>query len=369
MESFWQPWLFSNAAIALVIAVMAWLTHRVFERPAVAHFAWILVLVKLLTPPLQTIPLVVAISTPTWHERFTLATERPASTASSITLIALCIWVLGSVLMFVWILIGTRRVSRLLDYRGRYDHDATQLLAKVDVSATSVKGMVPQVWLVDAIISPMLYCPLRWNISSSAKIVFPKTLWQSLDESSRCVLLRHELAHWYRRDWLVRFLEMFAMVCLWWHPLVWIAKRQIENCEERCCDIAAVASTPKLRRTYAEAIMHTLDFLCKPLERDRSEVRTRPLASGVGRFPTMENRLRQIMKPSRQESLIDLSKCRIGYGRGIGLLLIVVLISPSLTWRFMRSPPFEDVNPAVLNASSEVDLDISPRFQSRQRTP
>lgn len=67
----------------------------------------------------------------------------------------------------------------------------------------------------------------------------------------------------------------------WWHPLVWVARWQIESHEERCCDQAATLDRPNQRRVYAETILRTLDFLCEPLERDRSELRARPMASGL----------------------------------------------------------------------------------------
>lgn len=43
--------LAGNTAVALAIALVAWGAGRA-GRPALAHAAWLLVLVKLLTPPL-----------------------------------------------------------------------------------------------------------------------------------------------------------------------------------------------------------------------------------------------------------------------------------------------------------------------------
>jgi beta-lactamase regulating signal transducer with metallopeptidase domain len=42
----------ANAAVATLLAVGAWVLGRVVRRPAVAHVLWLLVLLKLLTPPL-----------------------------------------------------------------------------------------------------------------------------------------------------------------------------------------------------------------------------------------------------------------------------------------------------------------------------
>jgi beta-lactamase regulating signal transducer with metallopeptidase domain len=47
----------SNAAVASLLAVGAWGLGRVVRRPAVAHVLWLLVLLKLLTPPLWPVQL------------------------------------------------------------------------------------------------------------------------------------------------------------------------------------------------------------------------------------------------------------------------------------------------------------------------
>src|SRR4051812_5877646 len=47
----------SNSACALVLAVIAAVAGLLCRRPAVVHVLWLLVLIKLLTPPLVHIPL------------------------------------------------------------------------------------------------------------------------------------------------------------------------------------------------------------------------------------------------------------------------------------------------------------------------
>src|SRR4051794_11540264 len=46
-----------NLALAAALAVLAFAAGRWLKRPAVAHVLWLLVLVKLVTPPLFTVPL------------------------------------------------------------------------------------------------------------------------------------------------------------------------------------------------------------------------------------------------------------------------------------------------------------------------
>src|SRR5262245_51103392 len=50
-------WVVSNVILALLLALAAWVAQRWLLRPAIAHILWLLVLVKLVTPPLVSVPL------------------------------------------------------------------------------------------------------------------------------------------------------------------------------------------------------------------------------------------------------------------------------------------------------------------------
>ena len=75
----------------------------------------------------------------------------------------------------------------------------------------------------------------------------------------------------------------------WWHPIVWIARREIEVSEEHCCDAWVVAQFPDQPRRYTEALLDTIDFLSE----DRPRVV--PVASGLGQVPFLRERMRLIM--------------------------------------------------------------------------
>src|SRR6187397_498940 len=52
--------LLTNAAAAGLIAVVAFALSRLVRRPAVAHALWLLALLKLVTPPVVSLPLLPA---------------------------------------------------------------------------------------------------------------------------------------------------------------------------------------------------------------------------------------------------------------------------------------------------------------------
>ena len=51
----WLSWIISNILLAMLLALAARFVQR--RRPAIAHVLWVLVLVKLVTPPMVSVPL------------------------------------------------------------------------------------------------------------------------------------------------------------------------------------------------------------------------------------------------------------------------------------------------------------------------
>jgi beta-lactamase regulating signal transducer with metallopeptidase domain len=55
-------------------------------------------------------------------------------------------------------------------------------------------------------------------------------------------ILTHECAHIVRRDNLLSVIESIAGSALWFHPLVWIARRVLDAAREEACDAVVVSS-------------------------------------------------------------------------------------------------------------------------------
>jgi beta-lactamase regulating signal transducer with metallopeptidase domain len=55
-------------------------------------------------------------------------------------------------------------------------------------------------------------------------------------------ILTHECAHVARRDNLLSVIESIAGSALWFHPLVWIARRVLDAAREEACDAVVIAS-------------------------------------------------------------------------------------------------------------------------------
>src|SRR5262249_28186015 len=178
----------------------------------------------------------------------------------------------------------------------------------------------PALWLVPGRISPLL-----WWLGGRPHLYLPSDLWPTLDGDQSTALLVHELAHLRRGDQWVRLLEMITTCLYWWNPILWLSRHELREAEEQCCDAWVVWALPGAGRTYALALVETLDFL--------SETRT-PLpaaASGLGQVRNLRRRLSMIMRGTTPR--------RLGW---VGLLAVTgaaVLLLPLVPTLAQESAP------------------------------
>lgn len=315
----------SNAVAALVLALMAYLVGAVSRRPALVHGLWLLVLLKLVTPPLIHIPINLPHATETVP---VVADEQPASVltpSEEPTLVVLprvadvepttvesilvagpptgappdatywlrilsMVWLAGSSVWFVLALTRLVRFRRLL----RFARPAPTPLQERCAHLSQSLGVkrCPQVCLLPGRIAPMV-----WGIGTSPRLFVPADLLAVLSEEQVDTLLAHELAHLRRRDHWVRALEFVVMGLYWWHPVVWYARRELREAEEQCCDAWVVSTQQDAGRTYASALLDTLDFL------STTPAAVPPLASGLGQVVDLKRRLSMIMRGTTPRSL------------------------------------------------------------------
>jgi beta-lactamase regulating signal transducer with metallopeptidase domain len=198
------------------------------------------------------------------------------------------LWLAGAALSYLAALVRIGRFQRLL----RCARPASAALQEEARRLAFQMGLArcPPLWLVPGPVPPMVW----WGLGR-AGLFLPGKLLERLDADGRAAILTHELAHVRRRDHWVRWLELLALGLYWWYPLVWWVRRQIQVHEEACCDAWVVGELPA--RTYASAILETLDFLAetRPL--------VPPVASGLGRMHALRWRLTLIMQRRTPKAL------------------------------------------------------------------
>jgi beta-lactamase regulating signal transducer with metallopeptidase domain len=105
-------------------------------------------------------------------------------------------------------------------------------------------------------------------------------------------MLVHELAHVRRRDHWVGWLRLTAGCVWWWHPAYWWACRRLQEEAELACDGWAVQKVARARRAYAKALLEVCEKTVRPVPPLPA------LAVGVtdGGTRILERRLRMIMR-------------------------------------------------------------------------
>lgn len=343
-----------NAILACLLAVPAGIVSLFGRRPALAHGLWLLVLLKLVTPPVvhfnlpplaalqQEPPATASEPTPIPESLPVIRVESealpdleipdrdfdepPASPAATpqaavtpplpepiaetptgafLTVTLLGIWAAGSVGWLGLMIVRIQRFRRLL----RHAKPApAELVADVaDLARRLGVARPPEVLLVPGPVSPMV-----WGLVGLPRLLVPVDLLDRLDGEQLATLLAHELAHLRRRDHWVRLLELLATGLYWWHPVVWIARKAIREAEEECCDAWVVWLFPEAAKSYAGALLETVIFLT-------DAVAVPPVASGVGPFPVLKRRLTMIMRGTRPRSL---SAAGVLGVMGLGLALL-----------------------------------------------
>lgn len=337
----------SNALLATVLAGLAFVVGLCCRGPALVHGLWLLVLLKLVTPPFVSVPLpwpalsapppaVALVEPPADHrgdesagadrQRISETISLPARPAVSMAeeirrspasdfwvdpaagqglrpvaepvarplianwpVLIVGIWLTGSLACLALACYRIHLFHQLLSFA----QPAPEALAQQTKQLAERLGLrrCPSVWLLPGPVSPML-----WT-RGAAKLLLPLELLQRLPAEEVQTLLAHELAHYKRRDHWVRHLELLATGLYWWHPVVWWARRQLREVEELCCDAWVVWALPRAARAYARALIETVDFL--------SETRAvlPAAASGIGHIQGLKRRVTMILKGNTPRAL------------------------------------------------------------------
>ncbi len=324
----------TNAVAAGALALLAAAVGYFCRRPALRHALWLLVLLKLVTPPLIDIPVwravpsaeaaappadspevvmdlrpappddaepaapqeepAIVMAPPAAADEPAAAPQEaptePAAPPIAWRPLLAAAWLCGSGLWLLLAAVRARRFARLL----RHARPAPAwLLREADELAKRLGlSRAPALHLVPGRVSPMLWAPL-W----SARLLLPADLLTRLDAAGRRTLLAHELAHLRRGDHRVRLFELVVTGLFWWHPVVWWARRELREAEELCCDAWVLWALPELAKPYALALVETVDFLSD------APAALPALASGMGHVHDLRRRVTMIMQGTTPRAL------------------------------------------------------------------
>jgi len=310
MTDFFFQMGLSNAFLSLALGIVAMVVGAKARRPHLAHMLWLLVFIKLVTPPVMKIPIV---TIPAQGETAVAINEnsRPGQLLSNNPQLNIevsqwsklgsaawnharvwlpPVWLLGSVVVFAWSMVRICRFSRLLV--AEFDVAPQQLqTAAVKIARRLGLKTIPTICTTSARISPMV-----WWTGGKVRIVIPTALLEKMDAQEWQWILAHELAHVRRRDYLVRWLEWLACVCFWWNPVVWWAQRNLRAMEEICCDDLVISCLNPKPKFYADSLLSAVEFLARPV------LRPPAMASEINSGGFLERRFKMIVSNKSNQS-------------------------------------------------------------------
>jgi bla regulator protein blaR1 len=286
----WLALILSNIALASLLALAAWSVQRWLNRPAIARVLWVIVLVKLVTPPLVHLPL----GGPSGSFACALGTCGCPNHVQSASIVRdvlpwvlLAAWLTGAIA--VAFTAGRRwaRFQRLIKSAEPAPAEWQALAAQLAVKLSL--RHIPRVLSVPGRLPPLVIPGRRKSC-----VLVPSELMNQLDGSQKSALLLHELTHIRRGDHWVRMLELFVNVAFWWLPFLGAIGRQLRTCEETCCDAAVVAHLPEARRDYARLLLDVVDF-ANPLLPTTLPQSAMPQATAMSVASDLEHRLVTIL--------------------------------------------------------------------------
>ena len=206
------------------------------------------------SPPV-VIPTLEPQPTPPFVESIAESTTSPLSTVESVSLVVSAGWALGVTLFGTLLLVGLGRTVRMRSRSvvigdGEWSVMLTELRQRL--------GLSRSVELREHAASVV---PLTWGIWRP--VVLVPQLARAWAEPMRRAVLLHELAHVQRGDVACQVLGRLTCVLYWFHPLAWLALRQLRQEREQACDDAVVQSGEKAS-DYAEQLLAVARMCCAP---------------------------------------------------------------------------------------------------------
>ncbi len=359
--------LLSNALAATALAVVPLALGRLGRWPALVHSLWLVVLLKLVTPPLLRVPVpadlldrgsarsaevardeavpwapatlpafapdVVRQAPAEVDEERVLAGSAPAGAQAGEPrsarklrvpamaladlpgwkIIGLALVVVGGLIFWTLAALRMMRLQRLL----RDVQPASAGLQSMVSGVASAMRLqrAPTTWMVPGRIPPML-----WTLGGRARLLLPGEFWPELDDSQQRALIAHELAHLKRKDHWIRWLDLAVTGLYWWHPVLWMARRGLREAEEQCCDAWAVHIMPRGSTAYASALMATLDFLSASQAPGVAVPAAAAVIGGRGHVSILKRRMRMIVQARTTTTL--------GWSARLAVLSLAALILP-----------------------------------------
>lgn len=211
---------------------------------------------------------------------------------------AFLIWLILTLIVFSFPLISTLRLRIKLKNAEPIDPVGLDILS----GKSSVKVLKTEA----------LNMPLTLGLFPR-KIYLP-TLWDQWTPDCRQMVLKHELAHIKRYDGAVQMLQIIAQAIYFFHPLVWLLSRRINEYREMACDDASVGYLQDSRVKYSKYLVEIAEKMVQ------TNLSCTPASALIRQKQKLYNRVQYQIK---EVNMHNLSKWKILMILSSLLLLIV----------------------------------------------
>ena len=265
----WRCWLWRGACAKILVSLL-WagaVAIPLLPAPIVTQPTPAIVQPEPPGPPGPTLPAIAVAQMP--------ASNAPGVTISVLLLALWCAGVLGSVIQLVR---GHAR-AMALRRRGVEIPDVCIVDACEDLCRRMRVAHRPALYASSDIRSPLLVGVRRPAIVLPPGALEPPTEVggpAARGDDSRAarerlrMMLAHELAHLKRRDLLWNWLPALAQALFFFHPLAWLASRELRVAQESACDALALAATGAAPARYGDMLLDVIAAVRAPLRLPRT---------------------------------------------------------------------------------------------------
>jgi beta-lactamase regulating signal transducer with metallopeptidase domain len=266
-----------SAVLAFLLAVLPLFRYR-----SAALRAWVIaagLAAAALVPVLQLIA-------PAWgvplHQSTAIAAD------DGLLRIVAALWIVGAAGNLIVLMAG---VFRLMSVAAAADPIRDGAGADLAIDLSAEYRVHAPVLLLEAD-RPTL--PVTWGYREP-KVLLPPAA-RDWSETRTRIVLRHELAHIRRRDWLLQIAATVVRSIYWFHPLVWVACARLRLECERACDDAVLAGGV----SGTEYASHLLE-----LARGAVSGRPQSCATAFASRSALERRVRAMLAPRLDRSPVQ----------------------------------------------------------------
>ena len=252
--------IITAALKGIVVLGAAWIATSLLRRNSadLRHRIWLAAFVAmalLLIPWPMPAPMRISAAA-------TLGTAQVSSAASRSLSILPIIWATGLAFMLIRFSSGIIRLTVLTrSARSRHEKD---------------------IRVTDSIQTPMTWGVIR-------PVILLPTYVYAWSAEERDVVIRHERAHIERRDWMWQAFAQVMTAIFWFHPLMWLAARQLRNEAEHAADDVTLAGGIQAP-DYADRLMAVARQL---------QEKTPTAAVAMVRHPALAERVAAILDAGR----------------------------------------------------------------------